>query len=129
MVSCVTKRELKYKVPNISHLFLVAVHKTVLLEDMRMEEGSLLLVEDSGNWRPLEGTLLLLLLLLLLHCNYWWLEDSQLQDLQLLLHNWDMEDILAEDIQVDLQDNLRVGEDNLLVDLHAQDKEGFQQVA
>ena len=124
MVSCVTKRDLKYKVPIISHLFLVAVHKTVLLEDMRMEEGSLLL-EDSGNWRPLEGTLLLLLL----HCNYWWLEDSHLQDLQLLLHNWDMEDILAEDIQVDLQGNLRVGEDNLLVDLHAQDKEGFQQVA
>ena len=125
MVSCVTKRELKYKVPNISHLFLVAVQKTELLEDMRMEEGSLLL-EDSGNWRPLEGTLLLLLLL---HCNYWWLEDSHLQDLQLLLHNWDMEDILAADSQVVLQDNLQAGEDNLLVDLHAQDKEGFQQVA
>ena len=125
MVSCVTKRELKYKVPNISHLFLVAVQKTELLEDMRMEEGSLLL-EESGNWRPLEGTLLLLLLL---HCNYWWLEDSHLQDLQLLLHNWDMEDILAADSQVVLQDNLQAGEDNLLVDLHAQDKEGFQQVA
>ena len=74
----------------------------------------------SGSWRPLED-------ILLLHCNYWWLEDSQDLDLH-LLHNSDMEDILAEDIQADLQDNLQVGEDNLLEDLHAQDKEGFQQV-